>query len=76
MKRSQFDKLLSSRWGGHGGRTPDWRRLLYAHNFVHKQVHDQLAGAANNLPARWPRPANLPKEDADAMTTLPQASNC
>jgi hypothetical protein len=68
MKRSQFDKLLSSVGVvmvavlliGAG-------LLYYAHNFVHKQVHDQLAEQQITFPPVGPALANLPKEDADAM---------
>ena len=61
MKRSQFDKLLSSVGVvmvavlliGAG-------LLYYAHNFVHKQVHDQLAEQQITFPPVGPALANLP----------------
>lgn len=70
MNRSTLDKLISSTGlivavlllGAAGG-------LFYAHNFVHGQVHDQLAAEQISFPAaNSPALKSLPEADRNAMS--------
>ncbi|HET7630138.1 MAG TPA: hypothetical protein VFK03_02080 [Candidatus Saccharimonadales bacterium] len=70
MNRSTLDKLISSTGlivavlllAAAGG-------LFYAHNFIHRQVHDQLAAEQISFPAaNSPALNSLPEADQDAMS--------